>query len=94
MKLGLKKKEKTEQLNFRVEATLKQELLELFKECDQKGIDSTAALNVGLRQVAKALRRELDHISDVKADGNVEPKERPHSLPKVQLSNGTEQKLA
>jgi hypothetical protein len=94
MKLGLKKKEKTEQLNFRVEATLKVELIGLFKECDAKGIDSTAALNVGLRQIAQALRRELDEVSDVKSDGKVDGKSdgkvdaRP--LPKVSISNGAD----
>src|SRR5215472_15296972 len=68
MKLGLKKKERTEHLNFRIEVSLKQELIELFKECSEKDIDTTAALTVGLRQVAKALRRELDEVSEVKVD--------------------------
>jgi hypothetical protein len=93
MKLGLKKKERTEQLNFRVEAILKQDLIGLFKECDAKGIDSTAALNVGLRQIAQALRRELDEVSDVKTDGKADAttgaKKRPLPASQPILPNGS-----
>jgi hypothetical protein len=90
MKLGLRKKEKTEHLNFCVEVTLKQELVELFKECNEKGIDTTAALNVGMRQIAIALRRELDEVSGAKVGAKVGAK----TGAKEQLPNGTDQKLA
>jgi hypothetical protein len=88
MKLGLKKKEKTEHLNFRVEVTLKQELVELFKECDEKGIDSTAALNVGLRQIAQALRRELDEVSDAKTGAKAGAKKGHHPASQPAMPNG------
>ena len=94
MKLGLKKKEKTEQLNFRVEATLKHDLIQLFKECDAKGIDSTAALNVGLRQIAEALRRELDEVPDVNPDGKADAKLGAKTDAKVHLPNGTDPERA
>jgi hypothetical protein len=93
MKLGLKKKERTEHLNFRIEASLKQELTELFKECAAKDIDTTAALTVGLRQVAKALRRELDEVSDANIDAKTgaNPGAKKRVLPAAQpaLPNGS-----
>jgi hypothetical protein len=98
MKLGLKKKQKTEQLNFRIEASLKQELTELFKECAAKEIDTADALSKGLRQVATALRRELAEVSDattdVKVDGKTDANSgaKKRSIPTSQsaLPNGTD----
>lgn len=86
MKLGLRKKEKTEHLNFRVEVTLKQELIELFRECRDKGVDTTAAMNIGMREIAIALRRELDDISGANTGAT--------SGAKIPIPNGADQRLA
>jgi predicted TIM-barrel fold metal-dependent hydrolase len=60
MKLKLPSVEETDRINYRVPRSIKVELDQLAEQCKAAKLDFTAALVLGLRETAKAIRAELD----------------------------------
>jgi hypothetical protein len=86
MKLPLPTIEKTAQLKYRVAESIKAELDGLRKECESRNpkLGFTAALEHGLREVAKALRAQLYPDAEPKAELKIEPSPEPAN----RLTNG------
>jgi predicted TIM-barrel fold metal-dependent hydrolase len=60
MKLKLPTVEDTDHINYRVPRSVRVELDQLAQQCKAAKLDFTAALVLGLRETAKAIREELE----------------------------------
>jgi len=60
MKLRLPTVEETDKLGYRVPVSIKAELDQLAADCKREKLDFALALAEGLREMAKAIRKELD----------------------------------
>ena len=61
MKLKLPTVEETDKLGYRVPVSIKAELDHLAADCKREKLDFALALAEGLREMAKAIRKELDN---------------------------------
>ena len=76
MKLKLPTVEDTDHINYRVPRSVKVELDQLAQQCKAAKLDFTAALVLGLRETAKAIRGELEKQArkrGTKAGANMAP---------------------
>jgi hypothetical protein len=78
MKLKLPTVEQTDHINYRVPVSVKQELDDLARECKTAQLDFTAALILGLRETAKAIRGELDQVRKRTAKAGASLAPAPH----------------